>query len=214
MMLPHGLVLLGFGGHARSVAAVALANGVKSLLFVDENGKKGENFLGFPVERVFDQPMPPGWFCMPAIGDCLQRQRQFEFAQSMGWPLAKIVAKDATIDAGASVGPGCFVGHHAHIGPMATVDDGCIINTGAIVEHESVVGKFSHVSVNAVVAGRSRLGSFVLLGARAVVIDGVSVDDQITIGAGATVIHSLTTPGTYVGSPATLVPSVCLQQAS
>jgi sugar O-acyltransferase (sialic acid O-acetyltransferase NeuD family) len=208
-MVPDGLVILGFGGHARSIAAVALANGVKTLLFVDENAREGENFLGFPAERVFKRSMPGGWLCVPAIGDCIERLRQFEFAQSMGWPLAKIVAKDATIDADASVAAGCFIGHHAHIGPSAKVNEGCIINTGAIVEHESVVGKFSHVSVNAVVAGRSRLGSFVFLGAGAVVIDGVSVDDRITIGAGATVIHSLKASGTYVGSPARLVSSNC-----
>jgi sugar O-acyltransferase (sialic acid O-acetyltransferase NeuD family) len=203
-MVPDGLVILGFGGHARSVAAVALSNGVKSLLFVDENAKEGENFRGFPAQRVYEQSMPTGWLCMPATGDCVLRERQFEFAQSMGWPLAKVVAKDATIDPDASIAAGCFVGHHAHVGPLATVGDGCIINTGAIVEHESSVGKFSHVSVNAVVAGRSRLGSFVFLGVGAVVIDGISVEDRITIGAGATVIHSVTTQGTYVGSPARL----------
>ena len=197
-----GLVIFGFGGHARSVAAVALANDVGSLLFVDENAKDGETFLGFPVTRKFDGTISEGWSCMPATGDNLQRQKQFDLAHSAGWPIAKVVAKDATIDVDAQIALGCFVGHHAHVGPSAQVGKGCIINTGAMIEHEFVVGDFSHVSVNAVVAGRSHLGNFVFLGAGATVIDGISIGDRITIGAGATVVKSLTEPGTYVGCPA------------
>ena len=197
-----GLVIFGFGGHARSVAAVALANGVGSLLFVDENAKESETFLGFPVTRKFDGTLSDGWSCMPATGDNLQRKKQFDLAHSAGWPIAKIIAKDATVDVDTKIAPGCFVGHHAHVGPSAQVGKGCIINTGAIVEHESVVGNFSHVSVNAVVAGRCHLGDFVFLGAGATVIDGVSVGDGITIGAGAAVVESLAGPGTYAGCPA------------
>jgi sugar O-acyltransferase (sialic acid O-acetyltransferase NeuD family) len=195
-----GLVIFGFGGHGRSVAAVALANGIKSLLFVDENARENEKFLGFPVIRHFD--IPKGWSCMPAVGDNERRQKQFELARSAGWPLAKIIAKNATIDVDAKLSPGCFIGHHAHIGPSAQLGRGCIVNTGAIVEHEASVGDFSHVSVNAVLAGRSQVGSFVFVGTGAVIIDSVSVGDRITIGAGATVVHSLNIPGVYVGSPA------------
>jgi UDP-N-acetylbacillosamine N-acetyltransferase len=201
----NGLVIFGFGGHARSVAAVALANGVRSLLFVDENAKESETFLGFPVTSKFDGTLSEGWSCMPATGDNLQRQRLFDLAHSAGWPIAKIIAKDATMDVDAKIAPGCFVGHHAHVGPSAQVGRGGIINTGAIVEHESVVGDFSHVSVNAVVAGRCHLGNFVFLGAGATVIDGVSIGDGITIGAGAAVVESLIAPGTYAGCPAKLV---------
>jgi UDP-N-acetylbacillosamine N-acetyltransferase len=202
-----GLVILGFGGHARSVAAVALANGVGSLVFVDENAKDNETFLNFPVTREFVGAIPEGWSCIPAVGDNLKRQKQYEFAQSAGWALAKVIANDATIDADAKVAAGCFVGHHAHIGPSARIGKGTIINTGAIVEHESAVGDFSHVSVNAVVAGRSKLGSFVFLGAGATVIDSVSVGDNITIGAGAAVVKSLRLRGTYVGCPVRQVAS-------
>ena len=46
------LALLGFGGHARSVADVALTAGFDRLLFVDENVQRGESFLGFPVQRL------------------------------------------------------------------------------------------------------------------------------------------------------------------
>jgi sugar O-acyltransferase (sialic acid O-acetyltransferase NeuD family) len=197
-----GLLILGFGGHARSVAAVAIANGVQSLLFVDENAGADESFLGFPVRRELLDRLPPGWSCIPGVGDNAKRKQQVEFALTAGWDLANVISNHATVDVNASISPACFVGHHAHIGPLARIGTGCIINTGAIVEHESEVGDFTHISVNSVVAGRSRVGSFVFLGTGATVIDGVRVGDKITIGAGAAVVESLSAPGTYVGCPA------------
>jgi UDP-N-acetylbacillosamine N-acetyltransferase len=212
MKAEKGLVILGFGGHARSVAGVALASGVETVLFVDDDAKPGEAFLGFPVISKFDGPISQGWSCMPAAGDNSRRQRQFEFAAAAGWPLAKVIARDATVHFDAKSDPGCFIGHHAHVGPSAQVGKGCIINTGAIIEHESLVGDFSHVSVNAAVAGRSQLGSFVFVGAGATVIDSISIGDGITIGAGAAVVQSLTLPGIYAGCPARRISSARVKQ--
>ncbi len=198
-----GLVVLGFGGHARSVASIACAIGIGPLIFVDENARPDETFLGFPVLKSLDaNALPEGWACIPAVGDNHGRQRLLALAKAAGWPVASVIAGTATIAPDAVVSEGCFVGHHAHVGPSARVGAGCIVNTGGIVEHECVVDDFCHVSVNAVLAGRSRLGKFVFLGAGATVIDGISVADDITIGAGGVVIQSLVQPGHYVGCPA------------
>ncbi len=200
----NGLIILGFGGHARSVADVALSIGFNSLLFIDENAKEGETFLGFKVLRDFPFNIPDNWLFMPAAGDNKRRQKQLELIRSAQKPIATIVSKSATIGVGAKLSAGCFVAHHAHIGTMASVGDGCIVNTGAIVEHECVVGDFTHLSINSTLAGRSSLGNLVLLGAGAIVIDGISITDQVTIGAGGVVVKSLYRPGIYVGVPVKL----------
>jgi UDP-N-acetylbacillosamine N-acetyltransferase len=45
MMSPDtGLLILGFGGHARSVADVAIASGITQLCFIDANAKPNESF--------------------------------------------------------------------------------------------------------------------------------------------------------------------------
>jgi sugar O-acyltransferase (sialic acid O-acetyltransferase NeuD family) len=207
MNINKGLVILGFGGHARSVADVALSVGFNSLLFVDKNAKDGETFLGFTVRKEIYGAIPQGWECMPATGDNRLRQEQVLFVQSAGWPLATLVSGTATIGAGAEISPGCFVGRHAHIGPMAKVGAGCIINTGAVVEHECIVEDYTHVSVNSTLAGRSHLGKFVFLGTGATVIDGISIVDNVTIGAGGVVVESIGSPGTYVGVPAKKIAS-------
>lgn len=197
-----GLMILGFGGHARSVADVALDAGVTELLFVDANARDGESFQGHRVVREYLDGLPEGWACLPAAGDNQRRQKQCAEISERGWQLATLIAPTATVGAGASIGDGSFVAQHAHVGPMAQVGRGAIINTGAAVEHECVVGEFVHVSVNATLAGRSRLGDFVFLGAGATVIDCVEVGSHTTIGAGGVVVQSIDMPGIYAGVPA------------
>lgn len=199
---PRGLLILGFGGHARSVADVALAAGVTTLCFVDANARDGENFHGFPVLPRWDAPLPEGWAAFSAAGDNTRRQRQITDIEAAGWPLATLVAPSASIGLGSHIAPGCFIGQQAHVGPEARIGKGCIINSGAIVEHESVVGDCTHVAVNATVAGRCRIGRLNFIGAGATVIDGVEVADEVTLGAGGVFQRSIDSPGVYVGVPA------------
>ncbi|HEY8024164.1 MAG TPA: NeuD/PglB/VioB family sugar acetyltransferase [Burkholderiaceae bacterium] len=198
---PKGLLILGFGGHARVVADIAIATGIIEFCFVDPNARAGENFLGHPVLAAWNATLPEGWQAFSAAGDNILRQDHCELIKSRSWPLASLLASSATIGAGAMIMEGCLVGQHAHVGPMASIGTGCIINTGAIVEHESSVGEFSHISVHSTVAGRSRVGRFAIIGAGATVIDGIEIGDSVIVGAGAVVHRSITAPGTYVGVP-------------
>lgn len=199
--VPQGLLIFGYGGHARVVADIALALGITEFCFVDAAAQEGENFLGHPVVREYGRTLPAQWQAFAASGDAKRRQAQCEEIAAAGWPLATLIAPTATIGAGAQIGPGSLVAQHAHVGPMAQVGEGCIINTGAIVEHESSVGAYSHISVHATVAGRSRVGRSVMIGAGATVIDGVGVGDGITVGAGGVVSRAIVEPGVYVGVP-------------
>ncbi|MCC6887436.1 MAG: NeuD/PglB/VioB family sugar acetyltransferase [Hyphomicrobiales bacterium] len=199
-----GLLLLGLGGHARSVADVALDLGAPALAFVNPSARPGERCLGWPCERELPGALAPDWAAFPASGDNRRRCEQVESVLSRGWPLASIVSRRASVGCGAQVDRGVFIGHHAHIGPLASIGRGALINTAAVVEHDCIVGAFSHVSVNATVAGKSRIGAFVFVGAGATIIDGLTVADHVIIGAGATVVDDIDRPGTYVGSPARL----------
>ncbi len=197
-----GLLILGFGGHARSVADVALDLGVAELVFVEANAQPAEEFVGFPVHQTMPAWLQNGWSTLPAAGNNDRRWEQMEGAALRGFAVTSLVSKRAYVGTKATLLPGCFVAHHAHVGPLVTIGRGAIINTAAVVDHESRVGDFAHISVNATVAGRCSIGSFVFLGAGATVIDGVSIADRAIIGAGSTVVNDITEPGTYIGSPA------------
>jgi sugar O-acyltransferase (sialic acid O-acetyltransferase NeuD family) len=206
----EGLVILGCGGHARSVADVALAAGYCRLLFIDDNAQLAEDMLGHPVQRELPRVLPGGWEWIAAAGDNRLRQHQIATVEQSAWPsnsLATLISPTATIGAGAGIGAGSFIGHHAHVGPLAQLGTGVIVNTGALVEHDCVIGDYAHVSVNATVAGRSRVGSRCFICASSTVIDGISIGDDITLGAGAVAIVSLATSATYIGIPARMLPA-------
>lgn len=200
-----GMLILGFGGHARSVADVALASGITELSFLDSNARPGESFLSFPVKSSMDFELSESWVVIPAAGDNNKRLQQCDWVVQQGWRLGTLIAPSATIGIGAQIGEGSFIAHHAHVGPMASVGRGCIINTGAIVEHECAVGQYSHISVGAVVAGRSRIGERCFLGAGSTVIDSLRVTDDVMLGAGACAHRNLKVAGTYVGVPAKII---------
>jgi len=195
------LIIFGFGGHARAVADVALANGSDELIFVDVNARANEKFLRYPVVDTWEDALPAGWQVFSAAGDASARSAHLELFRARGWPLATLVASSATIGAGAQVAAGSLVARHAHVGPMATIGVGCIINTGAVIEHECAIGEFTHVSVNSTVAGRTKIGRLCMIGAGATVIDSLEIADQVVVGAGAVVHRSIREPGVYVGNP-------------
>jgi UDP-N-acetylbacillosamine N-acetyltransferase len=201
-VIPRGLIILGFGGHARSVADVALDLGIPALMFVEASARPDEQFAGFPVVAAMPAAVPEGWTVFPAAGDNAGRRRQIEGGAPGLLCREPLISRRAYLGTGATVLPAAFVAHHAHIGPMAHIGRGAIINTGAIVDHESRIGDFTHISVNATVAGRCTIGNAVFLCAGATVIDRVRVADDVTIGAGSTVTADITEPGIYVGSPA------------
>lgn len=197
--LPPGLYVLGFGGHARSVADIALSMGIRQLAFVDDNARAGEAFAGHPVVRHLPVSPAAGWLVFPALGDNARRRA---LCDEQTLTLATLVAPDASIGIESVIRAGVLVARHAHVGPAARIGQGAIINTGAVIDHETQIGDFTHISINATVAGRCRIGANVTIGAGATVIDGISIADGVTIGAGATVVADIVQPGTYVGTPA------------
>lgn len=194
-----GLYILGFGGHARSVADVAFLAGWNDFVFVDCNARSGENFHSFEVLSSFPAHFNPEWKSFPAAGDNLRRREQVSGTKT---ELATVISPKATVGLGAIIGEATLVCHGVHIGPDARVGCGVILNTHSVIEHEVEIGDFSHVSVNATIAGRTRIGANVMVGAGAVLIDSVTICDDVIIGAGAVVISDISEPGTYVGIPA------------
>lgn len=196
------LAILGCGGHARSVADIALSLGFSTLCFIDDNAKPGESILGYPVFPSWDVISPDEWIFFSAVGDNHKRKLQLEILGKMGWQVATLISATATIGINSIIGKGTFVGHHGHIGPSVKIGEGCIINSGAIIEHDVCVDEFTHVSVNSTVAGSVNIGKLCFIGAGATIINNITVRDEITVGAGACVVNTIDQPGIYVGVPA------------
>lgn len=191
------LAIIGCGGHARSVAEVAIFNDpTVSILFIDSDGREGEHIFGFPVLRTSRVRES----VIVAVGD--NELRAHLLAEASAGQLVSIVSNDATLARDVGVGAGTFVGHQVYLGPGASVGRGCIVNTRALLEHEVRVNDFAHIGPGALIGGRSTIGAGAFIGIGAIVKDQVSIAAGVTVGAGAVVVEDLVHSGTYVGAPA------------
>ncbi len=188
-------VLLGCGGHARSVADVVLFNTPhQPLLFVDENAKADETIWGFPVVKAFPEAVGAVHI---ALGSNAARKGLYPTIQPVS-----VVSHKAHLGKNAIIGEGCFVAHLAYIGPDVWVGNATILNTACVVEHEGRIGSFCHIAPNVTICGRVTIGDSVWVGVGAIVKEGVTIASNVTIGAGAVVVTDITEAGTYVGVPA------------
>ncbi len=191
------LIIHGCGGHARSVADIALSNGIEHLIFVDPHARPDEKMFGFEVVKsISDNPHAD---CIVAIGNNLLRAKIFAIIEKSA---TSLIANNAHLGKNAVIERGVFIGSGAHIGPNTKIGANTIINTHCVIEHDCVIGKHNHISVNAVIAGTSETGDFVMIGTGATVINNIKICSHVTVGAGAVVVRDITEPGTYVGVPA------------
>jgi len=192
---PPSLALLGCGGHARSVADVALFNTPHlTLTFVDANARDGETIWGFPVVKTLLQGQTAVHF---AVGSNLGRKALAESYTPQG-----IISNKAHLGKNVVLGVGCFVAHLAYLGPDVQVGDATIINTACVVEHEVRIGSFCHIAPNSTICGRVTIGDCVWVGVGAIIKEGVAICSNVTLGAGAVAIQNITEAGVYVGVPA------------
>jgi len=193
------IAIFGCGGHARSIADVALFNGQSEFIFIDNNAKAKETIYGQPVftENPIENSCLNG---ILAIGDNLARKKSADNIKDIKF--INIISKQAYVSDRAQIGQGIFIAHFAYIGPSVHISDHTIINTGAIIEHEVTIGDFSHIAPNVTVAGRVIIGNNVFIGAGSTVVDKVKIISNVVIGANSTVIHDIFESGVYIGSPA------------
>lgn len=203
------LILVGAGGHCRSVISAARAAGREVAGILDRPGPETE-VLGVPVVGTDDDmarlaPDHEFLITLGNVGLPVHRQRLAMALCTAGAPLAApLIAASAVVCPSARIGLGTVVLNQAVVNAAARVGENCIINTGAIIEHDAEIADFVHVSTGAVVNGGARIGQGCMIGSGAVILQGISICPGTIIGAGAVVTRSITDPGTYAGVPARL----------
>lgn len=208
-MHSKNLILVGGGGHCKSVIDVAESAGfkIKGVLDIPEN--VGKKVLGYEIIGTDDQIpcfVNEVLFIVTVghIKDAALRIKLHQKILDEGGLLATIVASTAYVSKHAHVGEGTVIMHNAVVNADATIGLGCIINTFANIEHDAQVGDYCHISTGAMVNGNCIVGSGTFLGSQSVMVNGIEITEGCVIGAGSLVRKSLKQKGVYSGSPATL----------
>lgn len=198
------IVLVGFGGHGKSVADTILRMKqyhIVGYTELQEMADAGYPYLGTDekLEELYQKGVPCAAVCVGYLGKGTTRDKLYQILMEIGYELPVIADPSAVISKSAVVGEGSFIGKNAVINAGAGVGKMTIINTGAIVEHECRIEDFSHIAVGAVLCGQSCVGDHVLVGAGSVLIQNVQVGRQAVIAAGTTVLHDVAEGQTYYG---------------
>lgn len=199
------LILVGAGGHAKSVVDCISDKEYELLGFLDEN-KTGfflnKPILGKNIEDICDFRQ---YYYFVSIGNNQFRREWFERLLELQVPMATIIDSTAIVSRSAKVGKGCFIGKYAVLNADSEIGDNCIINTRALVEHECHLGNHIHVSTNAVINGNVNVSDGTFIGSCAVINGQLSIGRDSTIGSGAAVIKCVDDCVTVVGVPAKVV---------
>ena len=201
------LILVGGGGHCKSVIEAAESVGRAIYGIIDLEKFVGTKCLGYNVIGTdedlstyvseYDFLITLGFIKNP-----YRRIWLYNKVMELHGTFATIVASTAHVSKFAHVGNGTVILHGVNINAGASIGANCIINTGAIIEHDVKIGHHTHVSTGARINGDCNIANETFIGSGAIICNGVSVVSNSIVGAGAVVCRDITEAGTYVGVPA------------
>ncbi len=208
-MNQKNLILVGGGGHCKSVIDVAESAGYNILGILDMPEEVDKSVLNYKVIGT-DEEIPQyvdkaefiitvGFIKNPSV-----RIRIYNRIKEAGGKFATIVASTAHVSRYSTLGEGTVVMHQAVVNAGAQIGDNCIINTFCNIEHDAVIDDQCHISTGAMVNGDCKVGERVFIGSQSVLANGITVGKDIIVGAGSFVRKSISDKGIYSGNPAIL----------
>lgn len=193
------LAIIGASGHGKVIADIAVKNGYKEIVFLDDN-PNAQECAGFRVVGPSeDVDKYSDYDVIVAIGNASIRKKMHK--QVGEYRLTTLIHPQSVISRRVTIGKGTVVMAGAIINSDTNIGEGCIINTGASVDHDCNIGDFVHVSVGAHVAGTVTIGDGTWIGAGTTVSNNIVICSECMIGCGAVVVSNISESGTYVGSP-------------
>lgn len=183
------LLIVGAGGHGRSVAeAVLMADHFRLVGFADDGAfARAEAVWDLPVlgpATAFENYTGQATHAVVAIGNNALRQKLFAQLQAAGFALVSVIHPRAMVSPRAKLGAGVAVMAGAIVGTEAVLGEGAIVNCGAVVDHHAQVHAFGHLGVNACMAGGSVLGALAWMQAGSAIGYGVQLAAETVLNPG------------------------------
>ena len=183
------LLIVGAGGHGRSVAEAVLMEGKFNLIGFADDGvfARGEPVWGLPVfgaATAIENYGDLATHAVVAIGNNILRQKLFVRLQAAGFVLASVIHPNAMVSPRAQLANGVAVMAGAIVGTEAKLGQGAIVNCGAVVDHHAQVNDFGHLGVNACMAGGSVLGALAWMQAGSAIGYGVHISPGAVLKPG------------------------------
>lgn len=189
-----GIIVIGAGGHSRSIIDVLECAGFAIAGIV--HNKPQENHPAMPAYPFLgtdaDLPQLHQRFARAVIGigqikSAEPRKKMFNLLNAYGFDLPTIIAPDAYVSRTARLGKGVMVMRQALINANAQVNDNCIVNTKALIEHDCQIDKNCHIAIGALICGGVKIGEGSFIGAGAICRENASIGKNCVIGCGCVI---------------------------
>lgn len=199
------IIIIGASGHGKVVADIAVRNGYKDIVFLDDDQNK-KNCGNYPVVGKSDEVNIIKGDVIIAIGNAEKRQKIQNLVEKIRLPT--LVHPDAVIANDVNIGEGTVIMAGTVINSGTIIGKGCIVNTSSSIDHDCVIGDFVHISIGSHIAGTVCVMNRSWIGAGAIISNNVNICSDCIIGAGAVLINSIDIAGTYIGIPAKKVKDI------
>jgi sugar O-acyltransferase (sialic acid O-acetyltransferase NeuD family) len=202
----RNLILLGGGGHCKSIIDVAESAGFNILGILDIPENVGKSICGIEITGTDDEIIKyvdRAQFIVSVgyMDNNSLRLKLYNRVKQLGGTFAAILASTAHVSKHAKIGEGTAVMRQACVNADATVGNNCIINTFANIEHDVQMGNHVHISTGAMINGNCMIGESVFVGSQSTVRQGVHIAANVYVGASSFVNRDIQEPGIYVGIP-------------
>lgn len=205
-MAVEDIILVGFGGHAKSVADT-IDQGMHYHIVGYIDHKPDSRCADFQwlgtddkLAEYYQKGIRNAIIGVGFMGHHTIRDRLYMQLKKIGYRLPVIIDETAVIAKDVLIGEGTYVGKCAVINAGSMIGKMCIINTGALVEHENSIGDYSHIAVRSVLCGKVQIGMHVFIGANATIIQGIQIENECIIGAGSVVLSNVPEKRTVYGT--------------
>lgn len=207
------LLLIGGGGHCKSVADTILDNNDYAEIGIIEKKENchgdilGINIIGCDseLEYFYNKGYQYAFITVGNVGNPKIRIRLYDVVNKIGFIIPNIIDTSACVSRFANLGNGIFIGKKAVVNAGSFIDNCAIINTCSVIEHDCTIEEFVNVAPGAVVCGNVTVERNSYIGAKSVIRQQLKIGSNTIIGMGSTVIKNMDSNIIAYGNPCRVI---------
>ena len=200
----ESLFVIGAGGHAKSIAEVAIAAGFTIEAFISPSAE-GSEFMGVRVLGGLPEDISVRTESISiGIGANYLREKVLLELQRSCQPsrFPTLIHPSAIIASTAQIEMGTTIHQNSVVGPSTRIGKFCTVNTSATIDHDCVMHDFSSVGPGAHTGGGVTIGKRAHISIGAIAIHGIDIGNDSILGAGSCATESIPELTISVGTPA------------
>jgi sugar O-acyltransferase (sialic acid O-acetyltransferase NeuD family) len=188
--MKHKILLIGGGGHCRSVIdVIELENKFIIAGIIDKKELIGSKVLDYKIigcDDDLEELHKTYKYAFVTVGHIKSnslRVKLFNKLKNIGYILPTIISPLAYVSKYAFVDEATIVHHQALLNANAKIGKNCIVNSKALIEHDVIIENNCHISTGAIINGGVIVKENSFVGSGAIVKEYINIVGFIKAGS-------------------------------